>query len=84
MRPPDATVSHLLSFMFKPSDLTFRIEKLTSSGWVLMGWAGDLSTAQALARNGLGGTCRITNCDPREYRRYARAEAIERGRRVAA
>lgn len=63
----------LLAFMVKPPPLAFRIEKLTPHGWVRMGWAGDQEAAESLAANGLGGTCRITNCDGREYRRARRA-----------
>lgn len=74
---------HLLAFMVKPPPLKFRVEKLTANGWRRMGWAGDIEAAQSLARNGLGGTCRITNCDGREYRRARRLEAIETGRRAA-
>lgn len=74
---------HLLAFMVKPPPLKFRVEKLTANGWRTMGWAGSTEEAEDLAAHGLGGVCRITECDGREYRRAVRLEAIETGRRAA-
>lgn len=65
-------------FMLKPSGLRFRVEKLTSDGWTLMGWAGSSAAAESLALNGLGGACRILVCDQWEHRRAAKSAAAER------
>lgn len=56
----------LMVCMVKPPPLTFR---------------GSLEEAEDLATHGLGGTCRITNCDGREYRR---SRGISERGRVAA
>ena len=80
---PRGMNGHLLAFMVKPPPLKFRVEKLTAHGCRTMGGAGSTEEAEDLATHGLGGVCRITECDGREDRRAVRLEAIETGRRAA-